>query len=101
MEKTIYEQARQKALAIYEKAHIVLTSQEKANLEVADFGLNDLERTGLEIITYVNTERCCAKEWYSFRDKPVLNIVMHQLREPPTSERRKPFVSGLVRAIFM
>ncbi len=66
MEKTIYEQARQKALAIYEKAHIVLTSQEKANLEVADFGLNDLERTGLEIITYVNTERCCAKEMVLF-----------------------------------
>lgn len=24
--------------------------------------MNDLERTGLELITYLNTDRCCAKE---------------------------------------
>ncbi len=39
-----------------------LTQQEKDNLEVADFGLGDIYHTGLEVITYVNTDRCCAKE---------------------------------------
>ena len=50
------------ALGLYERAGIVLTPAEQANLEVADFGLGDLERTGLQIIVYINTERVCAKE---------------------------------------
>lgn len=49
-------------LAVYEKAHIILTQAEKDSLEIADFGLDDIYHTGLEIVTYVNTDRCCAKE---------------------------------------
>lgn len=41
---------------------IVLSETEKENIEIADFGLNDFETTGLSIVTYVNTERVCAKE---------------------------------------
>ena len=66
MKKELYEEARKKALELYDKAHIILTDKEKENLEVADFGLNDLWNTGLEIVTYVNTERCCAKEMVLF-----------------------------------
>lgn len=58
--------AQKKALQFFEKAGIVLTEQEKKNIEVADFGLGDLERTGLELVVYVNTERCCAKELILF-----------------------------------
>jgi len=54
--------ARKKAQGYFEKAGIVLTEKEKENIEVADFGLGDLAGTGLEIITYVNTQRVCAKE---------------------------------------
>ncbi|MDR0406374.1 MAG: D-lyxose/D-mannose family sugar isomerase [Clostridiales bacterium] len=50
----------------FRKAGIVITDAERASLEVADFGLNDLENTGLEILTYVNTARCCAKELVLF-----------------------------------
>jgi D-lyxose ketol-isomerase len=50
------------ALDILQQAGIALSEREKGNVEVADFGLNDLERTGLELITYLNTDRCCAKE---------------------------------------
>lgn len=53
-------------MEFYEKAHIVLTQEEKKRIEVADFGLNDLEHTGLQLLTYVNTERCCAKEMVLF-----------------------------------
>jgi len=60
--KTQYQQAKEKALALYAKAGIVLTEEEQQNVEVADFGLGDLERTGLQIVTYLNTDRCCAKE---------------------------------------
>ena len=60
--KTELITVRAKALEIYDKAHVILTDDEKANIEVADFGLGDIYNTGLEIVTYVNTTRCCAKE---------------------------------------
>ncbi|HEY3412317.1 MAG TPA: D-lyxose/D-mannose family sugar isomerase [Armatimonadota bacterium] len=41
---------------------IVVTAEERENLEVADFGLGDFESQGLGVLTYVNTTRCCAKE---------------------------------------
>ncbi|MBD1382952.1 D-lyxose/D-mannose family sugar isomerase [Bacillus sp. IB182487] len=46
--------------------HIVLTEKEKNQIEIADFGLNKLESTGLQIVTYVNTDRYCAKELVLF-----------------------------------
>ena len=54
MKKSVYEEARRRALELYEKAHIVLTPEEQERLEVADFGLGRLEDTGLEIVTYVH-----------------------------------------------
>ena len=35
---------------------------EFGRIEIADFGLGQFEQTGLAILVYVNTERCCAKE---------------------------------------
>jgi D-lyxose ketol-isomerase len=61
-----YEQTRKKTLDYFKKAGIVLASNEEQNIEVVDFGLNELESTGLEIITYVNTDRVCAKELVLF-----------------------------------
>lgn len=60
------ENAQKRAAEALDKCGIALTSTERANIEVADFGLNDLETLGLEIVTYVNTERCCAKELVLF-----------------------------------
>jgi D-lyxose ketol-isomerase len=57
-----YERYRQQALQFYEQAHIVLTEPEKQGIEIADFGLGEFEQTGLAVVVYVNTERCCAKE---------------------------------------
>lgn len=53
---------REQGLALLEKAGIYLTIEERTKIEVADFGLGDFENTGLTLFTYVNTERCCAKE---------------------------------------
>ncbi len=44
------------------QAGIVLTAQEQQRIEVADLGLGDIERTGLQIVIYINNERYCAKE---------------------------------------
>jgi D-lyxose ketol-isomerase len=44
------------------RAGIVLTPDEEASIEVAELGLGEFEQTGLSLITYINTERVCAKE---------------------------------------
>lgn len=64
--KEQFELARKQALDYFNEAGIVLTEEEKTNIEVADFGLGDLWNTGLEILTYVNTDRVCAKELVLF-----------------------------------
>ena len=58
--------ARARARQYLAQAGIVLTAEEAANIEVADFGLGELAATGLQLVTYVNTERVCAKELVLF-----------------------------------
>lgn len=58
--------ARKLAVSYYEKAGIFLTETEKDLIEVADFGLGDLENIGLEVLIYVNTKKVCAKELVMF-----------------------------------
>jgi D-lyxose ketol-isomerase len=60
------EDAQAGAAAALAEAGIVLTPTERSRLEVADFGLSDLEHYGLEVVTYVNTEHVCAKELVLF-----------------------------------
>jgi D-lyxose ketol-isomerase len=60
--KAQYNEARTKALGYFKKAGIAITPDEVERLEVADAGLGDLWNVGLVILTYVNTERVCAKE---------------------------------------
>ncbi len=62
MKKEIFNEVREKAITYFEKANIIITEEEKNNIEVADFGLDDIYHFGLECIVYINTERCCAKE---------------------------------------
>lgn len=61
-----YERARARALEYFEKANIILRPDEKENIEVADFGFGRLDEVGLELVTYVNTQRHCAKELVLF-----------------------------------
>lgn len=62
MKRSEYEKMKALALEYYQRAGIVLTDDEKERIEVADLGLGMVERVGLEILTYINTERVCAKE---------------------------------------
>jgi D-lyxose ketol-isomerase len=77
-----YQRAAEQALAMLQKGGFVVTPEEKDRFEVADFGLGELEKTGLQIITYVNTERCCAKE-----------IIMTPRQTCP--EHRHPTIGGV------
>jgi D-lyxose ketol-isomerase len=74
-----------RALPYLQEAGIVLTKNEKANVEIADFGLNELDETGLELVVYVNTERCCAKELVLF---PGQTCPEH--RHPPLPQFNEP-----------
>ncbi len=51
-----------KALDFYEKNNIVLTGKEKNSIEVCDFGLGKIDEIGLQLLTYINTTKVCAKE---------------------------------------
>ena len=62
MKRSTYEAQVKKTLEMYEKAGIVLSEKEKYSVEVVDWGLEQLDTMGLQIITYINTERVCAKE---------------------------------------
>ena len=58
--------AQARARQYFERAGIVLTAEESLNIEVVDFGLGEMETTGLALVVYVNTERVCAKELVLF-----------------------------------
>jgi D-lyxose ketol-isomerase len=73
--------AQEQAAAALAKAGIIITAEEQANLEIADFGLGEFSRTGLAIVQYVNTDRYCAKE---------LVLLPHQT----CPEHRHPFAAG-------
>ena len=57
---------QERAAGILAEAGIVLTPAEKEGIEIADFGLGEVESQGLEIVVYANTNRYCAKELVMF-----------------------------------
>ena len=66
MTKEFFEMQCQRALAYYEKVGIVLTEEEKRNIEVLDFDIGIPNDVGLQLLTYINTEKVCAKEMVLF-----------------------------------
>ena len=66
MTQSEVHQARVRALDMLAHVNMVLTPDEQERLEIADFGLGELEQTGLQLLTYINTDRYCAKELVLF-----------------------------------
>ncbi len=56
------KQYQREAKELFDRARIVITPAETEKVEIADFGLNQFRQTGLGVLVYVNTARCCAKE---------------------------------------
>lgn len=82
MKKEQASRIRRHMLDLLKKAHIAVTKEEAANIEVADFGLDDIRNMGLELIVYQNNDRYCAKELVLF---PRQTCPEH--RHPPMDER--------------
>lgn len=55
------ESARKRAVEILSKAGVVVRQGEIDQMEVADFGLSELEQSGVQIVTLVDTEKIAAK----------------------------------------
>ena len=60
------KKAQDRAYQYLSQAGIVLTEEEKNQIEVADMGLGRINEIGLELVVYVNTSRVCAKELVLF-----------------------------------
>ncbi len=56
-----YEEARRRARALLERAAVVLRPEELEGIEVADFGLGELEESGAQILTLVDTGTIAVK----------------------------------------
>ena len=62
MKRKDCERKIREALEFYEKAGIVLNDEEMKNIEVIDHGIGIVDKVGLQLLTYINTDRVCAKE---------------------------------------
>lgn len=56
------DKVKDRALKMYNDAHIALNTDEINNMEFADFGLGHIEKEGLILVVYENNDRYCAKE---------------------------------------
>jgi D-lyxose ketol-isomerase len=59
--RTEQESARKRAIDLLDQAGIVARQDELEHIEVADFGLSELEQSGVQILTLVDTVRIAAK----------------------------------------
>lgn len=56
----------QQTLNFLKQAEITLTEEEEKRIEIATFGLPDYPTSGLQLLTYINSPRYCAKELVLF-----------------------------------
>ena len=74
-------EARTRAADRLADAGIVLTADEEPAIEIADFGMGDLPRYGLEVLVYVNNDRYCAKDLVLFPHQ-----ICPEHRHPPVGD---------------
>jgi D-lyxose ketol-isomerase len=66
IKRSAVQRAQARALEMLKRVGIAVTPQEAAGIEVAELGLGEPERTGLQLLVYVNNDRYCAKELILF-----------------------------------
>jgi len=68
--RSAQEAARRRAIVLFDQAGIAARADELDRIEVADFGLGELEQSGAQILTLVDTSQIAAK---------VLAMLPHQV----------------------
>lgn len=71
----------ERSVDMLNKAGIIITGEERASMQVAEYGLGMPDSIGLQLVVYINTDRCCAKELILF---PRQTCPEH--RHPPIGE---------------
>jgi D-lyxose ketol-isomerase len=56
-----YTEVQKKALELIDKAGIHITPAEREKIAVADFGLSDIYREGIQVLTFFETDRIAGK----------------------------------------
>ena len=64
-----FNHARERAANLLRQTHIAIRPDELTAMEVADFGLGELEISGAQILTLVNTDQIAAKLLVLFPDQ--------------------------------
>lgn len=91
-----YEKAKQRVSDIFDSISIRYTNEENERIEVADFGLGRLTEFGLQILTYINTDRCCAKELVLFPNQICPEHIHPTIQGVPGKEETFRCRHGLV-----
>ncbi len=61
-----HDAAARRACMALRDAGLVMTPREEQDIEVADLGLGELEKQGVQMVVYANNPRYCAKELVLF-----------------------------------
>lgn len=98
LKKKEVEVARKKAMEMMIDAGINIGKDEIEKIEVADFGLNDLENEGAQIFTFVNTDRIGAKVIALFPGQTLPEHWHPPVGDDPGKEEIIRVIKGVVRA---
>lgn len=86
MKQKEFLKAQLNTVEFLKNAGIVLAEKEQEQIEVADFGLGKLNGCGLQLYTYVNTKRYCAKELVLFPKQTCPEHLHPPFNEEPGKE---------------
>jgi len=90
------KQAQLKAAAMIRQAGITITDEEAKKIEIADFGLSNLENEGVQVLTLVQTERISIKILVLFPNQTEPEHWHPPVANDPGKEETVRVISGKV-----
>lgn len=88
--------AQKRAVEMIRKAGIQITDEEAKSIEVVDFGLNNLEKEGVQVFTLVQTERISVKVLVLFPNQTEPEHWHPPVGDDPGKEETVRVISGTV-----
>lgn len=98
LSKQEVRKAQQRAAEMIKKSGIKIKEEEIEKIEVADFGLSNLEVEGAQIFTFVNTERIGAKVIALFPEQTLPEHWHPPIGDDPGKEETIRVIDGTVYA---
>lgn len=90
------EAAKKRAAEMIRQAGIQMTPQEAGSIEVADFGLSNLEREGVQVLTLLQTDRISVKILVMFPNQTEPEHWHPPVGDDPGKEETIRVISGTV-----